>query len=67
MAVAARLGEQPTPGAVRVLLLMRAGVATLRRREVGRERPDGCRAKGERVIFACWHGWLLMMPLVKED
>ena len=47
-------------------LLMRAGVATVRRRDVGRERPDGCRAKGERVIFACWHGRLLMMPLVKE-
>lgn len=43
-------------------LLMRAGVATLRRRDVGREHPDGCRAKGERVIFAFWHGRLLMMP-----
>ena len=43
-------------------LLMRAGVATLRRRDVGREHPDGCWAKGERVIFAFWHGRLLMMP-----
>ena len=47
-------------------LLIRAGVATLRRRDVGREHPDGCWAKGERVIFACWHGRLLTMPLVKE-
>lgn len=42
--------------------LMRAGAVTIRRRDVGREYPDGCWAKGERVIFAFWHGRLLMMP-----
>jgi lysophospholipid acyltransferase (LPLAT)-like uncharacterized protein len=47
-------------------LLIRTGVATVRRRDVGREHLDGCRAKGEREIFARWHGRLLMMPLVKE-
>lgn len=43
-------------------LLMRAGAATLRRIDVGREHPESCWAKGERVIVAFWHGRLLMMP-----
>lgn len=42
--------------------LMRAGAATLRRSDIGREHPDGCVARGEQMIFAFWHGRLLMMP-----
>jgi hypothetical protein len=42
--------------------LMRAGVATLRRMDIGRKHPEGCWAKGERIIVAFWHGRLLMMP-----
>jgi lysophospholipid acyltransferase (LPLAT)-like uncharacterized protein len=44
--------------------LMRAGVATLRRSDVGRQHPESCWAKGERIIVAFWHGRLLMMPFV---
>ncbi len=44
--------------------LMRAGMATLRRADIGRQHPEGCWAKGERVIVAFWHGRLLMMPFV---
>lgn len=29
---------------------------------VGRAYPEGCWAKGERIIVAFWHGRLLMMP-----
>lgn len=43
-------------------LAMRAGASTIRRRDVGREFPDACLAKGERIIVAFWHGRLLMMP-----
>jgi len=42
--------------------LMRAGARSLRRIDVGREHPDGCAARGEGIIFAFWHGRLLMMP-----
>ncbi len=42
--------------------LMRAGIATLRRCDVGRHNPESCWAKGERIIVAFWHGRLLMMP-----
>ena len=42
--------------------LMRIGVRTLRREDIGRQYPDSCLAKGERIIFAFWHGRLLMMP-----
>jgi lysophospholipid acyltransferase (LPLAT)-like uncharacterized protein len=42
--------------------LLRAAFATLRRTDVGRQHPDGCWAKGERIIVAFWHGRLLMMP-----
>lgn len=45
-------------------LLLRAGAATLRRIDIGREHIDACLAKGERVIVAFWHGRLLMMPFV---
>jgi lysophospholipid acyltransferase (LPLAT)-like uncharacterized protein len=45
-------------------LVMRAGVRTLRRRDVGREHPEGCLAKGKSVIVAFWHGRLLLMPFV---
>jgi len=55
-AISLRLGPWISCG------LMRAGAATMRRRDVGRAYPDGCWAKGERVIFAFWHGRLLMMP-----
>ena len=43
-------------------LIMRAGAGTLRRRDVGCEHLEGCRAKGEPLIFAFWHGRLLLMP-----
>lgn len=43
-------------------LLMRVGVAMLRRVDVGRRHPEACWAKGERIIVAFWHGRLLMMP-----
>jgi lysophospholipid acyltransferase (LPLAT)-like uncharacterized protein len=42
--------------------LMRLGVASLRRLDVGREHFDACVARGERIIVAFWHGRLLMMP-----
>ena len=42
--------------------LMRAGIATLRRTDIGRQHPERCWAKGERIIVAFWHGRLLMMP-----
>jgi len=42
--------------------LMRAGARTLRRIDLGREHPEGCWARGERLIIAFWHGRLLMMP-----
>lgn len=42
--------------------LMRAGVATLRRSDVGRHHPESCWARGERIIIAFWHGRLLLMP-----
>lgn len=41
---------------------MRAGMTTLRRFDVGRQHPEACWAKGERIIAALWHGRLLMMP-----
>lgn len=44
--------------------LMRIGAATLRRVDVGREHPEACLARGERVIVAFWHARLLMMPFV---
>ncbi|MBI2113818.1 MAG: lysophospholipid acyltransferase family protein [candidate division NC10 bacterium] len=44
--------------------LMRIGMATLRRSDVGRQHPEACWARGERVIVAFWHGRLLMMPFV---
>ena len=42
--------------------LMRVAMATLRRIDIGRQHPESCWAKGERIIFAFWHGRLLMMP-----
>jgi lysophospholipid acyltransferase (LPLAT)-like uncharacterized protein len=45
-------------------LLLRAGAATLRRTDLGREHVDSCLRRGERVIVAFWHGRLLMMPFV---
>ncbi|HSB68186.1 MAG TPA: lysophospholipid acyltransferase family protein [Candidatus Methylomirabilis sp.] len=42
--------------------LVRAAFATLRRTDVGRHHPEGCWARGERIIVAFWHGRLLMMP-----
>ena len=42
--------------------MMRVGIATLRRVDVGRQHPEACWAKGERIIVAFWHGRLLMMP-----
>lgn len=42
--------------------LLRVGHRSLRRTDVGREHYDACRARGEAVIFAFWHGRLLMMP-----
>lgn len=42
--------------------LMRAGAWTLRRTDIGREHPEACLARGQRLIFAFWHGRLLMMP-----
>lgn len=35
---------------------------SLRVRHVGREHPEACWARGERIIVAFWHGQLLMMP-----
>jgi len=43
-------------------LLMRAGAATLRRTDIGRQHVESCLAKGEGLIVAFWHGRLLMMP-----
>lgn len=45
-------------------MIMRAGMATLRREDIGRSHPESCWAKGERVIAAFWHGRLLMMPFL---
>jgi lysophospholipid acyltransferase (LPLAT)-like uncharacterized protein len=45
-------------------LLLRAGAATLRRIDIGREHVDACLGKGERAIVAFWHGRLLTMPFV---
>jgi len=45
-------------------LLLRAGAATLRRTDIGREHVDACLARGECAIVAFWHGRLLMMPFV---
>jgi lysophospholipid acyltransferase (LPLAT)-like uncharacterized protein len=45
-------------------LLLRAGAATLRRTDFGRQHVDSCLVKGERAIVAFWHGRLLMMPFV---
>ncbi|MBI4735575.1 MAG: lysophospholipid acyltransferase family protein [candidate division NC10 bacterium] len=42
--------------------LMRIGMATLRRSDVGRQHPEACWARGERIVVAFWHGRLLMMP-----
>jgi len=42
--------------------LMHACIVTLRRTDIGRQYPEGCWAKGERIIVAFWHGRLLMMP-----
>ncbi len=42
--------------------LMRLGYAAIRRRDIGREHPEACWARGERVIVTFWHGRLLMMP-----
>lgn len=42
--------------------VMRACDATLRRTDIGRQHPEGCWAKGERIIVAFWHGRLLMIP-----
>lgn len=42
--------------------LMRIGMATLRRQDVGREHPGTCWTRGEPGIVAFWHGRLLMMP-----
>ena len=44
--------------------LIRIGMATLRRQDVGRHHPEACWARGERVIVTFWHGRLLMMPFV---
>jgi lysophospholipid acyltransferase (LPLAT)-like uncharacterized protein len=43
-------------------VVMRMGMATLRREDIGRQYPESCWAKGERIIGAFWHGRLLMMP-----
>ena len=43
-------------------VVMRMGMATLRRTDLGRQYPESCWAKGERIIVAFWHGRLLMMP-----
>jgi lysophospholipid acyltransferase (LPLAT)-like uncharacterized protein len=43
-------------------LLLRAGAATLRRFDVGREHPGSCWDRGKPGIVAFWHGRLLMMP-----
>ena len=42
--------------------LLRGGMATLRRRDIGRQHVESCLARGERVIVAFWHARLLMMP-----
>lgn len=42
--------------------LMRAGAATLRRMDIGREHPESCWGRGAPAIVAFWHGRLLMMP-----
>ncbi len=43
---------------------MRVGARTLRRADYGRQHPEGCWKKGERIIVAFWHGRLLLMPFV---
>jgi len=45
-------------------VLMRIGMATFRREDIGRRYPESCLAKGERLIVTFWHGRLLMMPFV---
>lgn len=45
-------------------VLMRIGMATLRREDIGRQYPESCWAKGEQIIVTFWHGRLLMMPFV---
>ncbi len=35
--------------------------------QIDRGYPDGCLARGERVIVAFWHGRLLMMPFLYAD
>ncbi len=42
--------------------MLRAGMATLRRRDFGRQHVEACLNRGERVVVAFWHGRLLMMP-----
>ena len=42
--------------------LMKGLCRTLRISHVNRGSPESCWAKGERIIFAFWHGRLLMMP-----
>lgn len=44
--------------------VMRVCDATLRRMDIGRQYPEGCWAKGERIIVAFWHERLLMIPFV---
>ncbi len=43
-------------------MVMRIGARTLRRTDHGREYPETCSHKGERIIIAFWHGRLLLMP-----
>jgi lysophospholipid acyltransferase (LPLAT)-like uncharacterized protein len=44
------------------VILLRLGAKTLRRVDAGREHLDAVHGCGENVIFAFWHGRLLMMP-----
>jgi lysophospholipid acyltransferase (LPLAT)-like uncharacterized protein len=44
--------------------LMQCLFRLLRVVHVGRAHPEGCWARGERIIVAFWHGRLLMMPFV---
>jgi lysophospholipid acyltransferase (LPLAT)-like uncharacterized protein len=45
---------------------LRALAVTLRIEMKGGERLDTLRRQGQRVIFACWHGRLLMLPPAYE-
>ncbi|MBI5379185.1 MAG: lysophospholipid acyltransferase family protein [Nitrospirae bacterium] len=47
--------------------LIRALAATLRIEMKGGEHLDTLRRQGQRVIFACWHGRLLMLPPAYEE